>query len=69
VSANGKRWKAAITYESKSHYLGSFDTKQEAALACDRQARQCREDTLLNFDSIEAAEEAAEKSKAGVGRE
>jgi hypothetical protein len=43
----------------KQHYLGTFDTKQEAALACDRKARQCGKDTLLNYESIKAAEEAA----------
>jgi hypothetical protein len=29
--------------------LGLFDTKQEAALAYDREARQCGEDKLLNY--------------------
>jgi hypothetical protein len=48
-----------ITYDSKQHNLGSFNTKQEAALAYDREARQCGEDKPLNYESIEAAEEAA----------
>jgi hypothetical protein len=39
-----------IRYDSKNHYLGSFDTKQEAALAYDRAARQCGEDKLLNYE-------------------
>ena len=38
VSANNKRWKAQIRYDGKKHNLGSFDTKQEAALAYDRKA-------------------------------
>jgi hypothetical protein len=59
VSASGKRWKAQISYGFKQHHLGSFDTKQEAALAYDREARQCGEDKLLNYKSIKAAEEAA----------
>jgi hypothetical protein len=64
VSANGKRWIAQISYGSKNHYLGLFDTKQEAALAYDREAGQCREDKLLNYDSIKAAEEAVIEAQA-----
>jgi hypothetical protein len=33
VRAIGKRWQAEIYYGGKRHYLGIFDTKQEAALA------------------------------------
>jgi hypothetical protein len=51
VSANKKRWKAQITYDRKLHYLGIFDTTQEAALAYDRAARQCGEDKSLNYES------------------
>jgi hypothetical protein len=64
VSAKGKRWNAKIRYDSKNHNLGSFDTEQEAALAYDREARQCRVERRLNYDSIEAAEEAAAKAQA-----
>jgi hypothetical protein len=59
VYADKKRWIAQIHYDSKRHNLGTFDTKQEAALAYDREARQCGEDKLLNYESITAAEEAA----------
>jgi hypothetical protein len=64
VSANNKRWKATICYDSKKHCLGTFDTKQEAALAYDREARQCGKDKPLNYESIKAAEEAAVQSQA-----
>jgi hypothetical protein len=59
VSASKKRWTAQICYDGKHHYLGTFDTKQEAALAYDREARQCGKDKPLNYESIAAAEEAA----------
>jgi hypothetical protein len=59
VSASEKRWQARITYDSKNHSLGTFDTKQEAALAYDKEARQCEKDKPLNYDSIKAADEAA----------
>jgi hypothetical protein len=59
VTASGKRWQAKIRYDSKKHTLGSFDTKQEAALAYDREARQCGKNKPLNYESIAAAEEAA----------
>jgi hypothetical protein len=65
VSAKGKRWQVRISYGSKMHRLGKFDTKQEAALAYDREARQCGEDKPLNYESIAAAEEAAARAQIG----
>jgi hypothetical protein len=65
VFASGKRWIAQVYYDSKPHYLGTFDTKQEAALAYDREAtRQRGEDELLNYESIKTAEEAAVQAQA-----
>jgi hypothetical protein len=55
VSADSSRWRAQICYDSKSHYLGSFNTKQEAVLAYDTAATQRAADTgnyvQLNYDS------------------
>jgi hypothetical protein len=64
VFANRKRWKTQIWYNSKKHSLGTFDTKQEAALAYDKEARQCGKDKPLNYDSIKAAEDAAVQAQA-----
>jgi hypothetical protein len=63
VSANGKRWQAQITYDSKKH---SLDTKQEAALTYDRNARQFAENKPLNYESIKAAEVAAAHAQAEI---
>jgi hypothetical protein len=64
VSANKKRWQAKIYYERQDRVIGSFDTKQEAALAYDTEARQLGKDRLLNYESIIAAEEAAVQAQA-----
>jgi len=64
VGAKGKRWQAQLSYDSKQHSLGYFDTKQEAALAYDRKAMQCGKDKPLNYESIKAAEEAASQAQA-----
>jgi hypothetical protein len=64
VYANGKRWQAKICYNNKDYSLGTFDTKQEAALAYDRAVRQCGQNKLLNYESIKAAEEAAVRAQA-----
>jgi hypothetical protein len=50
VSTSGRRWKARISYDGKEHNLGTFNTKQEAALAYDRKSRECGEDKPLNYE-------------------
>jgi hypothetical protein len=57
VYASGKRWSAQISYNSKNHNLGTFDTKHEAALVYDKEARQRGEDRPLNFDTRDEAGE------------
>jgi hypothetical protein len=70
VRASGKRWQARSNYDSKRHPLGTFDTKQEAALAYDRKARQCGKKfangkkLAMNYESIAAAEEAVAQAQA-----
>jgi hypothetical protein len=65
VSASGKRWAAQICYNSKQHRLGTFYTKQDAALAYDRAAREHGGGKKkLNYTSMEAAEEAAAHAQA-----
>jgi hypothetical protein len=59
-----KQWKAVICYDKKSHNLGSFSTRQEAALAYDREARKVKRGKLLNYESIKTAEEAAARAQA-----
>ena len=36
VSKNGKKYKAKIKYGGTEHYLGRFDTKEQAGMAYDR---------------------------------
>jgi hypothetical protein len=66
VRAHTKRWAAKIRYGAKQHHsLGTFDTKQEAALAYNRETRQCGEEKPLNYKSMEGAEGTATKAQAG----
>jgi hypothetical protein len=67
VLANGKpRWQQAyICYGGKQRHLGTSDTKQqEAALAYDREARQCGEEKPLNYEGMAGVEDAASKAQA-----
>ena len=64
VHADGKKWRAQITYGGKQNHLGTFDTKEQAALAYDQAVRKHAPDKPLNYESIEAAEAAADRAKA-----
>jgi hypothetical protein len=61
VTAHKKRWKARIRYDGKQHHLGTSDTKQEAALAHDRDARLkgCTFQCTLNYGSTAASSGAS----------
>jgi hypothetical protein len=57
VSVNGKRWKARLRYGGKEHNLGTYNTKDEAALAYDRAARQHKgTKAVCNFEPPEGSE-------------
>jgi hypothetical protein len=66
---SGQKWFAQITYDGKGRKLGNFATKEEAALAYDRVARQCgkvavwgggdkKQEKITNFSSLEEGEQA-----------
>ena len=65
VTKQRSNWNARINIIDGQQRLhcGSFGTKEEAALAYDRAAREHRPDLPTNYESIEAAEAAAAKAK------
>ena len=66
MSFNGKRWHAYINYDRRSHYLGTFDTKEQAAHAYDQAARARKKEAPLNFRSAEEGAEAAAQAQAAM---
>ena len=69
VYANGSKWQAQIHYTGKTHSLGTFRTKEEAAAAYDTAARQHKSGesgAVFNFESAEAGDAAAVTSTQGL---
>lgn len=60
VSANKNKWRAKLHCDGKTHCLGTFNTKQEAAAAHDKAARQHKgAGAVCNFASVEEADTVA----------
>jgi hypothetical protein len=65
VTENGKRWRTQIKYGSKTQALGTFGTREEAALAYGRAARgHGGARRKLKYVGIQAAEAAATGAQA-----
>jgi hypothetical protein len=68
VEFNKPAWRARINYGNKMHLIGSFATKEAAALAYDRETRKRGFDDgferALNYDTIEEAQSAAAEAEA-----
>ena len=70
VTKQRSNWNARIIIDGQQRlHCGSFGTKEEAALAYDRAAREHRPDLPTNYESIEAAEAAADRAKAEYMRQ
>jgi hypothetical protein len=60
VCAIRNKWKANLRYNGKKHYLGLFNTKEEAAAVYDKAVREHRGSAAVcNFATAEEGEAAA----------
>jgi hypothetical protein len=75
VGSNGQKWQATICYGSKRHRLGSFRTKEEAAAAYDKAAREnrpegvSRQTVVFNFKTADEAEASVKTAVAEYERQ
>jgi hypothetical protein len=69
VTVHGGKWRVQVAYDGTMHYLGIFNTKQEAAVAYDNAARQHKGDNAsFNFTSVEEGDVAAALAASQWGR-
>jgi hypothetical protein len=65
-----RKWCAAIWFEGRNHYLGSFDVEIEAAKAYDRKAVELfGEFAYLNFPEIATGEAEVREKRSDVRRQ
>lgn len=70
MAASGKRWKSTVCYDGRHHSLGVFNTKEEAAVAYDKEARQHKGPNVpCNFDNAEEGDAAASLASCAWERE
>ena len=55
---------AQICHSGRTHHLGVFDTREQAALAYDIQARKHAPHKVLNYPTLDQAHDAADQAEA-----
>lgn len=55
VGLNGKKWQARLGHDNEKHYLGNWDTKDQAAMKRDLYAYKTYDgDVILNFKHLDS---------------
>jgi AP2-like factor (ANT lineage) len=63
------KWRATIRHRRKTSYLGTYGTKEEAALAYDKAARECKGGAAVcNYASVEEGEAEASLAVLAQGQ-